>query len=55
MRLGVTSVRLALPLPRKDGRAHRAFRLPLLAQSGSAPVFGLEASIVMTSSMLDVH
>ena len=29
--------------------------LPQVAQSGSAPVFGLEASFVMTSSMLDVH
>jgi hypothetical protein len=29
--------------------------LLLLAQSGSAPVFGLEASFVMTSPMLDVR
>jgi hypothetical protein len=36
-------------------RGERELALPLLAQSSSAPVFGLEASFVMTPSMLDVH
>jgi hypothetical protein len=53
LRIRMRSHHAERALPRSRGPG--APRLLTLAQSGSAPVFGLEPSFVMTSSMLDVH